>query len=161
VKGLSFFVGGELYAVDVTLVQKVARMLAITPVPSAPLETVGIANLKGKVVTVLSLSKLLDSDKPCDAMHYTNTIIFKHSSSNEDQMGLAVEKPGNLIDIDDSAIRSPPVTVGTEENHCISGLTEIGDDLYRIIDIEAILRRYIPDAGSENLSFGGAKLESI
>jgi purine-binding chemotaxis protein CheW len=145
-KGLSFLVGGELYAVDVTLVQKVARMLAITPVPSAPLEIVGIANLKGKVVTVLSLSKLIGDDKPCEATLYSNTIVFKYSLSNEDQMGLAVEKPGNLIDIDDSAIRSPPVSAGSEENCCISGVTEVDDDLYRIIDIEAILRRYIPDS---------------
>ena len=145
-KGLSFLVGGELYAVDVTLVQKVARMLAITPVPSAPLEIVGIANLKGKVVTVLSLSKLLGADGPCEATLYANTIIFKYGSSHEDQMGLAVEKPGNLIDIDNSAIRSPPVTEGAEENCCISGVTEIDDILYRIIDVEAILRRYIPES---------------
>ena len=145
-RGLSFLVGGELYAVDVTLVQKVARMLAITPVPSAPLEIVGIANLKGKVVTVLSLSKLLGADKSCDATLYANTIIFKYSSSNEDQMGLAVEKPGNLIDLDDSAIRSPHVTEDAEENYCISGVTEIGDILYRIVDVEAILRRYAPES---------------
>ena len=145
-KGLSFLVGGELYAVDVTLVQKVARMLAITPVPSAPLEIVGIANLKGKVVTVLSLSKLLGADESCEATLYSNTIIFKYGSSHEDQMGLAVEKPGNLIDIDGDAIRSPPVTAGTEENRCISGVTEIDDSLYRIIDVEAILSRFIPDS---------------
>jgi len=148
VRGLSFLAGGELYAVDVTLVQKVARMLAITPVPSAPPEIVGIANLKGKVVTVLNLSKLLGSDKSNEAALYANTIVFKYGSSHEDQMGLAVEKPGNLIDIDDSAIRSPPVTAGAEENYCISGVTEIDDNLYRIIDIEAILRRYIPDSGN-------------
>ena len=145
-KGLSFQVGGELFAVDVTLVQKVARMLAITPVPSAPHEVVGIANLKGKVVTVLSLSKLLGTGESRDATLYANTIIFKYGSSHEDQMGLAVEKPGNLIDIDDSAIRSPPVTDGMEENRCFSGVTEINDILYRIIDVEAILRRYIPDS---------------
>ena len=156
-RGLSFLAGGELYAVDVTLVQKVARMLAITPVPSALPEVVGIANLKGKVVTVLSLGKILGSDKSNDATLYTNTIVFKYGSSHEDQMGLAVEKPGNLIDIDDDAIRSPPVTAAADESNCISGVIEIDDVLYRIIDIEAILKRYIPDSETnpESSSFGG------
>jgi len=159
VRGLSFLVDGELYAVDVTLVQKVARMLAITPVPSAPDEIVGIANLKGKVVTVLSLSRLLDSSKPYEAILYANTIVFKYGSSLEDQMGLAVEKPGNLIDIDDSAIRSPPVQADSAENNCIMGVTEIDDKFYRIIDIESILRKYIRDSDTVlgSSSFGGAE----
>ena len=160
-RGLSFIVDGELYAVDVTLVQKVARMLAVTPVPTAPAEVLGIANLKGRVITVLSLCKLLGSEKPCVAALYVNTIVFKSGSSHEDQMGLAIEKPGNLIDIDSNAIRPPPLTTDTDENFCISGVTEINDTFYRIIDINSILRRYIynRDAGSAKSSFGGTESE--
>ena len=160
-RSLSFVIDGDLYAVDVTLVQKVARMLAVTPVPTAPAEVIGIANLKGKVITVLSLSKLLGSEKPCEASLYVNTIVFKPGSSHEDQMGLAVEKPGNLIDIDSSAIKSPPVTVSAEENFCISGVAEIEEKFYRIIDFEAIYRKYIygADPGPGNTSFGGIENE--
>ena len=160
-RGLSFLVDGELYTVDVTLVQKVARMLAVTPVPTAPAEVLGIANLKGRVITVLSLSKLLGSERPCEAALYVNTIVFKSGSSHEDQMGLAVEKPGNLIDIDDSAIRSPPTTANAEEDFCISGVTEIDDNFYRIIDIGSILRKYIYgiEIGSGSSSIGGTENE--
>ena len=160
-RGLSFIVDGEQYAVDVTLVQKVARMLAITPVPTAPAEVLGIANLKGRVITVLSLSKLLGSEKPCEASLYVNTIVFKPGSSHDDQMGLAVEKPGNLIDIDSDAIRSSPLNSNIEENFCISGVTEIDDTFYRIIDIRAILKKYVYkcDTNSVNSSFGGTENE--
>jgi len=156
-RGLSFTVDGELYAVDVTLVQKVARKLAITPVPSAPCEVVGIANLKGRVVTVLSLSRILGAELPYYEDRYINTIVFKSSSGNEDQMGLAVEKPGNLIDIEVSDIKPPPVTAGIEGNFCISGVTEVDNIFYRIIDIVSIQRKFIPriDTISTNTSFGG------
>jgi len=142
VRGLSFIVDGELYAVDVTLVQKVARKLAITPVPSAPEEIVGIANLKGRVVTVLSLTKLLGATGQGHDNLYVNTIVFKSSTNSEDQMGLAIEKPGNLITIGENAIRSPNAAQGVAEDFCISGVTEIGDSFYRIIDIEAIEKKY-------------------
>jgi len=160
-RGLSFLIGDELYAVDVTLVQQVARMLAITPVPSAPLEIIGIANLKGKVVTVLSLTKLLGIDKTNEAMLFANTIVFKYGANLEDQIGLAIEKPGNLIDIDPGAIRSPPVTAGVNANNLISGVTEIDENFYRIVDIEAILSLYTTDSGetSGNSSFGGTDNE--
>jgi len=158
-RGLSFTVGGELYAVDVTLVQKVARKLAITPVPSAPAEITGVANLKGRVITVLSLKKLLGLDTQNDPEHYVNTIIFKSWTNSEDQVGLAVEKPGNLIDINTDAIRSRPLTVGTEGSFCISGVTEIGDDFYRIIDIETIRKKYMPggETNPGNSLYGGTE----
>jgi len=158
-RGLSFIVSGELYTVDVTRVQKVARKLAITPVPSAPDEIIGVANLKGRVVTVLSLDKLLDSDKQSDLGRYVNTIIFKSSSSTEDQMGIAVEKPGDLIDIDQEAVKPTPATSGTDGSLCISGVTEIADKFYRIIDIEYIRSRYMSgnDTGAVKSSFGGAE----
>ena len=154
-RGLSFYIGEELYAVDVTLVQKVARMLAITPVPTAPSEVVGITNQKGKVVTVLNLKNILGFDKSNEAGLYTNTIVFKYDSNHENQMGFAVEKPGDLIKIENSAIRSPPVTAASDENNYISGIAEIGENFYRIIDIEAIQKKYTgtgnPSVGRKNL----------
>ena len=156
-RGLSFVTGGELYAVDVTLVQKVARKLTITPVPSAPLEVVGIANLKGRVVTVLSLNKLLGVDESNDAERGINTIVFKSSSSNEDQMGLAIEKPGNLIDLPDGAIRSPSLSGDAEEGFCISGIAEVDDRFYRVVNLDAIMQKYMTgtEAITANIVFGG------
>jgi len=159
--GLSFTVGSELYTVDVNLVQKVARKLMITPVPSAPSEIVGIANLKGRVVTVLNLCRLLGIDKTDEAARYIHTVVFKSFSSSEDQMGLAIEKPGNLIEIDDADIKPSPLTAGSEGSFCISGVAETNDMFYRIIDIESIWKKYthstdlLSEITSENPSSGG------
>jgi len=141
-RGLSFIVGSELYAVDVTLVQKVARKLMITPVPSSPEEIVGIANLKGRVVTVLSLDKILGDNQACQAERYINTIVFKSGSGSEDQMGLAVDKPGNLIDINANDIRPPPLNANDKGSFCISGVAEVNNSFYRIIDIDSIHNKF-------------------
>ena len=158
-RGLSFTVEGELFVVDVIPVQKVARKLAITPVPSSPPEVLGIANLKGRVVTVLSLNKLLGNEIRSEHDRYVNTIVFKSQSGAEDQMGIAIEKPGNLIYIDNDAIRSPPVTPHSDEVPYISGVAEIGKDFYRMIDIESIRRKYThtSDPGSINSLYGGTE----
>jgi len=150
-------VGTELYAVDVTLVQKVARKLSITPVPSAPDEVVGIANLKGRVVTILSLTRLLGGDEELLAADCINTIVFKSSSSSEDQMGLAIDKPGNLIDLSDSAIKLPPLSNETDDSFCISGIAEDDDKIYRIICLDSIMQKYIAwsETTTANTSYGG------
>ena len=160
-RGLSFVTGGELYAVDVTLVQKVARKLAITPVPSAPVEIIGIANLKGRVVTVLSLNKLLGVDETNDAQNGINTIVFKSTSNNEDQMGLAIESTGNLIDLSDNTIKSPHYSSEAEDSFCITGIAEVDEKFYRVIDLNAIMQRYVTgiEPITVNASFGGNENE--
>jgi len=147
---LSFTVDRELYAVDVTLVQKVARKMTVTPIPSAPDAVLGIANMKGSVVTLLSLYRLLDRKERTSrnrAAHIVNAVVFKSTSGSEDQMGLVIDKPGGLVDIGESAIRAPSgagAAVGaSEERLFISGIAEADMQLYRIISIDAIMSRYI------------------
>jgi len=144
-KCLSFLVDGDLFAVDVTLVREFARKMTVTPVPSAPDAVVGITNMKGRVITILSLSELLGrkgkavGEVCCDTV---SVILFKSLSGDEDQAGLTIDKPGELIEIDDQAVRKPSLTKGGDESFCISGIAEVEDRLYRIIDIYSIIERY-------------------
>jgi len=157
VRGLNFLVSGELYAVDVTLVESVARKLTVTPVPSAPNEVVGIANLKGRVITILSLDELLGVKETSYIRDTVNVIIFKSGSGSEDQMGLLIDRPGNLIDIDEKSTRPPPLTAGKEEGFCISGIAEVDDKIYRIINLDSIKKKYMTNTENitANTSFGG------
>jgi len=142
---LSFFADNEFFAVDVTLVQKVARKMTVTPVPTAPDAVVGIANLKGRIVTLLSLSQLLGRRVKRTEGSATDTIdavIFKSFSGGENQTGLVMDKPGNLIDIDDDSISLPSLTTGAEESFCISGIAEVDDRFYRIISIDSIMEKF-------------------
>jgi len=129
---LSFFTGKEFYAVDVTLVQQVARKMVVTPVPTAPDAVVGITNLKGRVITLLSLCELFGhKEKPAGEPlgGAVDAVVFKSFSGGDDQIGLVIDRPGNLIDIDDNAIHS--------------GIAEVGNRFYRIISIDSIIERYI------------------
>jgi len=147
-RGLSFLVDGDLFAVDVTLVQKVARRIMVTPVPTAPEAVIGIANMKGSIVTVLSLYELLGRKERRIASRIPksiNAVVFKPPGSGQDQMGLSIDKPGALIEIDDDAVRQPTISTGTEEGFCISGLIVVDDKLYRLIDIDAIVGKYKND----------------
>jgi len=157
---LSFFTDNEYFAVDVTLVQKVARRMTVTPVPTAPDTVVGIANLKGRVVTLLSLSGLLGRRKKSAGGSAANTVdavVFKSFSGGSNQLGLVIDKPGNLIDIEDETISMPSLTAGAEESFCISGIAEVDNMFYRIISIDSIMEkyRYAGDKAANTMSIGG------
>jgi purine-binding chemotaxis protein CheW len=51
--------GGEDYALAVESVREIAKLGAITPVPGAPAEVLGVWNLRGDVMAVVDLATLL------------------------------------------------------------------------------------------------------
>jgi len=145
---LSFLMDDDNFAVDVSLVREYTRKMTVTPVPTAPDSVVGIANLKGRVITVLSLYDLLgrreSGGEECIA-DTINVLVFKPFSSGEDQMGLKIDKPLGLIDIDAADIRHRSLMTETKDSFCISGIAEIEDCLYRIIDFDSIVKVYKND----------------
>jgi len=152
-RGFSFLVNNEYFTVDVELVQKVIRKMTITPVPSAPGEVIGITNLKGRVITILNLCALLGHKKKYEEEYCFNKVkalIFKTHSGSEDQLGLLIDKTGNLIEIDDKAIRPPSLPAGAKESFCICGIAEINNRLFRIVNIDSIVNKYKLNGGIEN-----------
>ena len=136
---LSFLVDGELYAVDATLVERVVRNIPLTPIPAVPCAVVGIANLKGKVVTLLSLSEMLGRPKGPGAVY---AVIFKPTSKGNDQMGLMVDRPDELILVDDEDILPPDSPENREETLIISGLAPVADRHCKIVDVGYIASHF-------------------
>ncbi|MCL2665154.1 MAG: chemotaxis protein CheW [Defluviitaleaceae bacterium] len=157
---LSFYADNESFAVDVTLVQKVARRMVVTPVTTTHDAVVGIANLQGRVITLLSLSDLLGRKKKHDEKNFTDAVdavVFKSFSGGNNQIGLVIDRPGNLIDIDDSSINLPSLTTGADESYCISGIAETENRFYRIISIGSIMEKYrhAGEKTANTMSIGG------
>ncbi len=139
-------------------VEKFARRLAVTTVPAAPREVAGIANLKGRVVTLLSLGALLELEReaiPGQGPQLVNAVIFK-PVAGAGQMGFVVDKPGDLIDAEDGRIIFPQPTGGEKAPPHIAGVYEDGGTIYRIIDIHSIIRHFTGDGyGAGPLLRGG------
>jgi purine-binding chemotaxis protein CheW len=52
---LVFQVGGEAYAIDVTVVRAIRTLPPLTPVPGTPPFYLGVVNIRGQILTVLDL----------------------------------------------------------------------------------------------------------
>ncbi|MCL2009568.1 MAG: chemotaxis protein CheW [Synergistaceae bacterium] len=141
-RGLSFFADGELFAVDAALVKKVVRNVAFTPIPAAPEAVAGIAGIKGRIVTVLSLAELLGRKRDAQVVKPAKAVVFKPLTDGGDQMGLLIDKPGGLIDIDENKILPLPRAAEDEEKLCVSGMAEVEGILYRIINVDSIINRF-------------------
>lgn len=94
---LTLRAGGELLAVPAPLVREVTRMPRLTRVPNAPRSLLGLANIRGAVVPVLSLADLVA--RPGGAER--RVVVIEDDVS----FGLAIDEIDRLTDRGDGGAR--------------------------------------------------------
>jgi purine-binding chemotaxis protein CheW len=99
------FAGGETFGLPVNRVQTIFQIEAVTPVPLGPREVLGLVNLRGKIVTAVSLRQRLQLPeiRPKKARL---AIGMEHRGEN---FALVVDEVGDVIVLDpDKRIPMPP-----------------------------------------------------
>ena len=65
---VGFFIGEEMFGVDILSVQEIIRDTLITPIPDAPDFLEGVINLRGNIIPVIDLRKRLKLVQPAQGV---------------------------------------------------------------------------------------------
>jgi purine-binding chemotaxis protein CheW len=96
--------GGQLYGIDVLRVREVVRSAAVTPLPRAPLLIEGLIDLRGVLVPVIDLGRVLRGEPAVDwsrgriAVVELDGLVF----------GLRADAATDVLDVDPAQIGPPP-----------------------------------------------------
>jgi purine-binding chemotaxis protein CheW len=104
VKLAAFRVGSEVYALDVAHVREVVRWQPVTPLPRAPRLIEGVIDLRGAVVPVVDLGRVL-GDAAVTAGPAARIAIVVESGL---VMGLAVDAALAVMSVDPAELEDPP-----------------------------------------------------
>jgi purine-binding chemotaxis protein CheW len=74
---LVFFLDDQRYALHLPVVESVARMVYITPLPDAPRIVLGVINMRGKVVPVVNIRQRFNLPKR--EISLTDQLILAHT----------------------------------------------------------------------------------
>ncbi|MBF0286386.1 MAG: chemotaxis protein CheW [SAR324 cluster bacterium] len=85
---LRFKIAGDLYALRVLQVNQIINMLSSLPIPQAPSYVQGIINVRGEIITVLDIPRLLKSPNPLDIKRAKIIIV----ETNTRKVGFLVEE---------------------------------------------------------------------
>lgn len=99
-----FEVAGRLYALDVTQLREVLRWQPITPLPRAPALIEGVIDLRGAIVPVLDLGRVLGGD-PVHADARARIAIAELDGL---VVGLIVDSAVDVIGVEVDALGDPP-----------------------------------------------------
>jgi purine-binding chemotaxis protein CheW len=99
-----FEVGGRQYALDVTLVREIVRPAEITPLPDAPLLIEGVAELRGGMVPILDLGRVLGGEHSVESTKSRIVVLEQDGLS----VGLAVEAAADVLSLDAAVLENVP-----------------------------------------------------
>ncbi|MBO6154107.1 MAG: chemotaxis protein CheW [Lachnospiraceae bacterium] len=128
-------IGNEQYGLDISYVDNIVRMCKITRVPKAPFHYIGIINLRGEVVPLMSLRRKmkLDDDEFTDL---SRIIILKTEEMG--LIGVVVDEVKEVIALSEDEIDENAKTQSPEKDNFISGIGKNEGELISILEISSI-----------------------
>lgn len=125
-----FTMDGTLFGLNASLIQEVVRVGEITRVHNAPIDIIGVRNLRGKIVTVVDMAVHLGAG--CYNPGKKNRLIL--AESNGDAYGFLVDSVLEAVPVDHSSLLPPTGNISPELEGRIKGLWRYNGDIVTIID---------------------------
>jgi purine-binding chemotaxis protein CheW len=135
---VGFIVAGELFGVDILMVQEILKQMPITMIPDSPDFIKGVINLRGNIIPIIDLNQRLTmSSKSPNVVEEPWTIIVNVSGR---VAGFIVDRVTRVLKILPSTIEPPPDTVlSAQRGQYVSGSLKVDNQLMTVLDFHRIL----------------------
>jgi purine-binding chemotaxis protein CheW len=135
---VTFIAGGEVFAVDMAPVQEIIRLPEVVRVPLAPATLDGLANLRGKVLPIISLRRVFGFQEQAhdDA---TRAVVIDVGQP----LGFVVDRVASVVGVEPSQIESVEAIRSTVDTELLSGLIKDvgGHAMIMVLDFEKLIAR--------------------
>lgn len=125
--------GRQLFAINVFKVQEVIQCPPLTKIPKANSVVRGIANMRGKTISVMDLSMAIGGP-PLEDTSNRFVIVTEY---NKVVQGFLVGTVDRIVNINWEAIKPPPR--GASASSYMTAVTEVDKQLVEIIDVEKVM----------------------
>ncbi len=132
-KVLTFYIDDALYGVPINTVKEIDRQFEYTPVPGTPEFFVGLMNMRGQVVSLFDMANLINGTRSTKKKKLS-CMILRNSQQDPDYLGLIIDRPGAVIDIDDDMCEPCPANMDLSDQAFISEIVKLNDTLLLIVD---------------------------
>lgn len=127
--------GKEQYGIDIRYIDNIVRMQRITRVPKMPPYLVGIINLRGEVLPVVSLRLKMGLEKD---VYEKSTRIIILKTETEGNMGVLVDEVREVVTLEETQVdKVDDLRIEGKNYVCNVGKRENGD-LISILDLSMI-----------------------
>jgi purine-binding chemotaxis protein CheW len=133
---LVFTLAGTDYAVEASHIREIGRPLPIRPVPNVPSWLLGVANVRGDIVSMVHLRSFLGLDRSATG---DARLMVVQSSSAGMVTGLIVDHVRGIWSLPQEGINPPRFAVQERITPYLRGVTEAHGRLLVLLDLEQLL----------------------
>jgi purine-binding chemotaxis protein CheW len=135
---LTFYIAGELYAIDIENVFEIITPRPITRIPNADSSVVGILSLRGTVVTLLDIRRRLGQPGDAPESEDVRVVVVLH---NGEHVGFTVDRVLRVVKAEAASLEPHPIVHASEQDESVRGVFRIGEALTILLDFEKLLAR--------------------
>jgi purine-binding chemotaxis protein CheW len=147
---LTFVIGEVTYGIDIPCVQEIRGWTAVTRLPQAPQDVLGVLNLRGAIVPVLDLRLKFGSEN----VQYTPVtviiVVSVMSAKGPREFGMVVDGVSDVIDISPQDVKPAPELGTGAGSACIRGLLSVAGRMVVLLDVELLLGKESAATPSES-----------
>ena len=134
---VGFFIGEEMFGVDILTVQEIIRDSPITPIPDAPDFLEGVINLRGSISPVIALRKRLKLVQPA---HLDPDVWIIILTVEGRVTGFVVDRVTKVLNVPENSIKPPPdIVVAGLKSQYIQGVCKLDQRLLILLEFSRIL----------------------
>ncbi|HOB15856.1 MAG TPA: chemotaxis protein CheW [Defluviitoga sp.] len=133
---LSFKILDQEYAILIENIESVVDITEITRVPNARYFIEGLINLRGRIVPIIDLAKILQIKLP-ENHKYGNILVLK---INDEEIGMLVDEVENVLTIDPAKLEKIQSKKDVYSEN-VKGIIKIANRLIVYIDLIGILEK--------------------
>jgi purine-binding chemotaxis protein CheW len=135
---VTMLVGGHLFGLPIHCVQDVFVVSGVTAVPRANRSVHGLINLRGRIVTLLSLAAILGLEDQAGGAERTMAVGVDWRN---EAYGLMVDRIGDVLTVDPAARDSNPANIERRWHRLAAGIHKMDDGLLIELDADVLLDR--------------------
>ncbi|WP_081642278.1 chemotaxis protein CheW [Thermodesulfobacterium thermophilum] len=132
---VTFYLGNFLCGIPADIIMEINKDTEITPVPLADEFILGIMNLRGQIVTVMDLAKMVglkENIKP------TVNLILK--TEGEAPVSFVVERIGDIMEVPVNKIEKTPERMEGISKEYVKNVYQLPDKILLIFDVDRLLQ---------------------
>lgn len=135
---ITFKLGDELFAINVSQVREVLDLSLITRVPTAPAYMRGVVNVRGSAIPVIDLRQKFGLPAVADTVNTRILVLELDLGGEITVLGGIADSVHEVIELDPAQINPPPRIAMRWRSEFIQGMGKRGDQFIIILDIAAV-----------------------
>ena len=153
---LTFELGAESYGIEILKIQEIIGRLEITPVPKTPRCLLGVVNLRGKIIPILSLRTVFEMESEDFGARASIIVTQPNVGGEPVTLGLLVDEASEVVRVPRAKIEKPTLLSGNRTFDFIEGIARVDERIVCLLTLERLLTEVEQAAVSSALEVASA-----